>query len=125
MLTSRNAMSATPITDTPSSALPRLLIDCRRLRMDQFLGSLDLGVEDVVDGLDGLGADLRGQLHGQPGLLDGHDDRGRVGRGPAGQRLAPGGGVVLQLAQLADLARQERAEAGAAGRALRSLAGAL
>ena len=46
---------------------------------------LDLGLEDGLGGLDGLGADLAGHLHRELRALDGHDDRGRVGGLARGQ----------------------------------------
>ena len=55
----------------------------------------DLGVEDLGDGLGALGAERRGELHGQTGALDGHDRRGGVGCGAVGERGLGVGGLWL------------------------------
>jgi hypothetical protein len=71
-------------------------------------------VEDVLDGLDGLRADLAGELHPEARLLDGHDDLGRVCRGARGERARALGRVALELLERADLVGEHAAEAGAA-----------
>ena len=52
-------------------------------------------MEDVLGGLDGLGADLAGELHRELGALDGHDDRGRIVAWPVARACASARGVVL------------------------------
>src|SRR5947209_19901000 len=78
---------------------------------------LYLGLEDGVDGVHELGADLGGEVHGQRGVLDRGDGLRRVGELPGGELLRRGGGVVLGLLERVDCAGQRVAEAAApAGR---------
>src|SRR5919197_5345946 len=100
------ATSRTPIAATPMPILPLVLVFCRRVPI-----YLDLGVEDVLFGLDGLGADLRGELQLQARPLHLHDHRRRV-RGRAGrERLRGVGGLRLAVGQTLDRLRQRAAEA--------------
>src|SRR4051794_20104609 len=94
---------------TSASAAPAMTMRPRGVRLAssareavgiQRLRS-DLRVEDVLDGLDGLCADLAGELHAQPRLLDGHDDLRRVGGGARGERLRALGGSGLELLERA------------------------
>src|SRR3954447_14417759 len=111
ILRSRNAMPSTATVET--ARIP--LVRAGRARIDwmkEGIGSqLDLGVEDVLGGLDGLRADLRGQLHGELGALDGHDDRCRVGGLARRELLRRGGGAVLALGQALDRRAEQVAEA--------------
>src|SRR3954454_15528951 len=78
------------------------------------MGQLDLRVEDVLVGLDGLVADLRGQLHRELRALDLHDDLGRVAGRAAGERLSGAGGLRLGVLEARDRVREHAAEAAAA-----------
>src|SRR5690242_1952451 len=59
-------------------------------------GYLDLRVEDVLHGLDALGADLRGELHRELRALDRHHGLRRVRRLAGRELLRRGGGVLLE-----------------------------
>src|SRR5947199_5531157 len=65
----------TPITEPAAISRPFGVMFWRRVRTwaIRYAGSegLDLGVEHVVVGLDGLGADLGGELHRELRALDG------------------------------------------------------
>src|SRR3954453_21493183 len=72
---------------------------------------LDLGVEDVGVGLDGLVADLRGKLHREACGLDRHTDRARVGRLAGGGRLLCVRGLALEAVERLDRVLERTAEA--------------
>src|SRR3954452_9814491 len=72
---------------------------------------LDLGVEDVGVGLDGLVADLRGKLHREACALDRHHDRARVGRLAGGERLRGVRGLGLEAVERLDRVLERTAEA--------------
>ena len=65
-------------------------------------GYLDLGVEDVLEGLGGLVADLGGELHRELRALDGHDDGRGVGGLARGEVLGGGGRLGLRGRQIAE-----------------------
>src|SRR3954465_3932228 len=75
------------------------------------MAQLDLGVEDVGVGLDRLGADLRGELHGQAGALDRHAHRGGVARLAGGESLGSVRGLGLEVVERLDRALELSAEA--------------
>src|SRR5919199_4840204 len=109
-----------PTAEAAMTALPLGVVLARRVRKGMGNGwsqvrGLDLRVEDVLEGLDALGADLGGELHRQAGALDRHDGRRRVGRLAGGELLRRRGGVLLQRVELADLLGEHAAEAGARG----------
>src|SRR3954453_14547383 len=107
------ARMATP--ETASRALVLAGREGRFWRKDGIWEGSDRCVEDFLGGLDGLGADLARELHGQLSPLDRHDD----GRGIAG--LAGGGGprsargLVLRGLQGLQGLPEHRAEARALG----------
>src|ERR1700760_2756665 len=76
---------------------------------------LDLGLEDGVDGVYELGADLRREVHGHRGVLDRGDRLGGVGELAGGELLGGGGGVGLRLLERVDRAGQGATEAAVAG----------
>ena len=89
--------------------------------MDQ----LHLGVEDVVDGLDELGADLGGELHRQPRALDREHGLRRIRRRARGELLGGLGRVALLGGELADdLGEAAGARRGRRARRRRVLKGA-
>src|SRR3954465_2927864 len=75
------------------------------------MAQLDLGVEDVGVGLDGLGADLRGELHREARALDRHHDRARVARLSRGERLRGVGRLGLETLERLDRVLEHAAEA--------------
>src|SRR3954453_580383 len=110
-----SSRKATPRTATAETAAMPLLRAGRRRKlwtkdgMSQW--ALDLCVEDVLGGLDRLGADLARHLHGQLGALDGHDDRGRVAGLAGGELVGGGGRLVLGRGQRLQRLAEHRAEA--------------
>src|SRR5689334_15785805 len=72
----RNVTTRAPIVLAPSAMRCRVF-----MARKAFMAQLDLGVEDVVDRVDDLGADLGGELHRQPRALDGENRLRRIGRG--------------------------------------------
>src|SRR5689334_7069821 len=77
-----------------------------RFLTNEGMAQLHLGLEERLGRFDGLVTDLARELHRQLGALNGHHDRGRVGRragGEVGRRLR---GLVLgrlqRLQRLAD-----------------------
>src|SRR5919106_4373136 len=88
---SRNATTSAPTVLAPSAIRWRVF-----MARNAVMAQLDLGVEDVVYGLDDLGADLGGELHRQPRALDGEHRLGRVRRGP-GRKLLGGLSSALLL----------------------------
>src|SRR5256885_8042809 len=75
------ATSRTPIAAAAIPILPLVLVFWMR---DPIY--LDLCVEDVGFGLDGLGSNLRGQLHRKSCALHRHDHRRGVRGRPGGAR---------------------------------------
>src|SRR3954469_271913 len=85
---------------------------------------LDLCVEDVRVGLDGLRANLRGELHGEAGALHRHDDLRRIGGRAVDERLRCLCGLRLRVLERRDRVREHAAEALAGAlRARRALLG--
>src|SRR4051812_40437963 len=114
-----SSRTSTPTTDAAMTALPLGVVLARSVRKGMGnrgqLRGLDLRVEDVLEGLDALGANLAGELHREARALDRHDGRRGVRR-LAGRELLRGGrGVLLHRVELADLLGQRAAEAGARG----------
>src|SRR5436309_383653 len=77
------------------------------------MSQLDLGVPDVLVGLDGLVADLRSELHRELGALDLHHDLRRVGGRPVDERLGRARRLRLRLVEARDRVREHVAEAAA------------
>ena len=69
---------------------------------------LHLGLEDGVDGVGELGADLRGEVHRQRRVLDRGDRLRRVGQLAGGELLRRRGGVGLARLERVDRARRAR-----------------
>src|SRR5919108_5159480 len=104
-----------PTAEAAMTALPLGVVLARRVRKGMGNGwsqmrGLDLRVEDVLEGLDALGADLGSELHREAGTLDRHDRRRRVGGLAGGELLRRGRGVLLQRVELADLLGEQPAE---------------
>src|SRR3954454_19765481 len=123
-----SSRTSTPTTDAAMTALPLGVVLARSVRKGMGnrgqLRGLDLRVEDVLEGLDALGANLAGELHREARALDRHDGRRGVRR-LAGRELLRGGrGVLLHRVELADLLGERAAEAGARGGGGRGGAGA-
>src|SRR3954447_8406786 len=112
----KNSTATMASAETPSTIFDRVGSFMMVSAKLGIYGS-DLGVEDVLGGLDDLVADLRGELHRELRALDGHDDRRRILGGPRGERLRSGRGVRLGLGQLAQRVAEQRAEAAAGRRA--------
>src|ERR1044072_1237814 len=91
----RKAMARIATADTAMMPLERAG-RARKVSTNGGMSQLDLGVEDVLGGLDGLRTDLRSELHGELRPLDRHHDGGRIGRLAGGERL--GGTRRLGLA---------------------------
>src|SRR4051812_20413226 len=92
--------TSSPTAEAAMTVLPLGVVLARRVRKGMGNGwsqlrGLDLRVEDVLEGLDALGADLRGELHREAGALDRHDRGRRVGRLAGRELLRRGGGVLL------------------------------
>src|SRR5919108_4019095 len=109
--------ASTPSADAAITTLPLVVVLARRDLKGMGNGGqgwgLDLRVEDVLEGLDALRADLGGELHRQARALDRHDG-GRGVRRLAGRELLRGGrGVLLHRVELADLLGERAAEARA------------
>src|ERR1051325_9523117 len=85
----------------------------RKVSTKGGMSQLHLGVEDVLAGLDGLRAHLRGQLHRELGALDRHHDGGRVGCLPGGERLGRVRRLGLAVGQALERLAEHVAEAGA------------
>src|SRR3954454_16613471 len=106
-----NAIARIATAETTMMALERV----GRPSSDWTKGGIqegsDLGVEEVLGGLDGLGADLRGELHGELGALDGHDDGGRVGRLAGGQGARGRSSLLLVVGHGADRLAEHVAKA--------------
>src|SRR3954452_23237505 len=85
----------------------------RRVSTKGGMCQLDLGVEDVLGGLDGLRTDVRGQLHRELRPLDRHDDGGRIGCLARGERLGSAGRLGLAVSQRLERLAEHVAEAGA------------
>src|SRR5919202_6776144 len=109
-----------PSAEAARTAFPLGVVLASSVRKGMGNGSqlrgLDLRVEDVLEGLDALRADLRGELHRELRALDRHDGLGRIGRLAGRELLRRGRGVLLQRVELADLLGEHPAEAGAGGR---------
>src|SRR3954468_23912893 len=88
----RNASSTTATIEPPAIRRPLGVMFWTRVR-SWVIGQLDLGVEDVLVGLDGLVADLRRELHRELRALDLHDDLGGIAGRAARERLGGGGGL--------------------------------
>src|SRR5919202_528756 len=109
-----------PSAEAARTAFPLGVVLASRVRKGMGNGSqlrgLDLRVEDVLEGLDALRADLRGELHRELRALDRHDGLRRIRR-LAGRELLRGrGGVLLERVELPVRVGQHPAEARAAGR---------
>src|SRR3954468_21641012 len=121
--------TSTPTTDAAMTALPLGVVLARSVRKGMGnrgqLRGLDLRVEDVLEGLDALGANLAGELHREARALDRHDGRRGVRRLAGRELLRGGGGVLLHRVELADLLGERAAEAGARGGGGRAGAGAV
>src|SRR3954453_19148421 len=109
-----NAIARIATAETTMMAFERVGRPSRDWTKGGIQAGSDLGVEEVLGGLDGLGADLRGELHGELGALDGHDDGGRIACLTGGQRLRGARGVGLGLSQRRDRVAEHLAEAGVA-----------
>src|SRR3954451_15745396 len=97
--------------ETPRSALVlagRAMMFWRKGGME---GYLDLGVEDVLGRLDGLGADLARELHGQLCPLDRHHDGRGIAGLAGGERLRRARGLVLRVLELPEQRAEARARA--------------
>src|SRR5581483_7085246 len=103
------ATSTTPIAAAAMPILPLVLVFWMRVPI-----YLDLCVEDVLFGLDGLRADLRGELHREASALDGHDDGAWVGGGAGGELLRGAGRLGLRVREALDRLGERAAEALAA-----------
>src|ERR671923_1040446 len=93
-----------PTAEAAMTALPLGVVLARRVRKGMGNGwsqmrGLDLRVEDVLEGLDALRADLGGELHREAGALDRHDGLRRVGRAAGREVLRRGPGVLLELVE--------------------------
>src|SRR3954451_7535506 len=105
-------MIATSRTPTAAAAIPILpLVLVFWMRVPIYL---DLCVEDVLFGLDGLRADLRGQLHRESCALDGHDDRRGVAGGAGCERLRRACRLGLLVREPLDRLGERAAEVRAA-----------
>src|SRR5437763_17156179 len=103
------ATSRTPIAAAAMPILPSVLVFWMR---DPIY--LDLCVEDVRFGLDGLGANLRGQLHCESCALHRHDHRRRVGCSTGRERAGRLGGLSLRALETLDGLGERAAEVLAA-----------
>src|SRR3954466_5940760 len=101
--------TSSPIADAAMTALPLLgvVLEMRERRgirePGRQGGGSDLRVEDVLERLDALVANLRRELHREAGALDRHDRRGGVVDVAGRQVLRGAGGVLLQRVELAEL----------------------
>src|ERR1044071_2438565 len=108
----RKALARIATADTAMMPLERAG-RARKVSTKGGMSQLDLGVEDVLGGLDGLRTDLRGQLHRELRPLDRHDDGGRVGRLAGGERLRGAGRLGLGVGERLERLSEHVAEAGA------------
>src|SRR3954463_16732196 len=106
-----NAIARIATAETTMMAFERVGRPSRDWTKGGIQEGSDLSVEEVLGGLDGLGADLRGELHGELGALDGHDDGGGVGRLAGGQGARGRGGLLLVVGHGADRLAEHVAEA--------------
>src|SRR5215212_1038352 len=97
----RNAMRITAASEAPAISRPFGVMFWMSVRA-WAMGQLHLCVEDFLVGLDGLVADLRGELHRELGALDLHHDGARVGRRAVDERLRGAGRLGLRLAEVRD-----------------------
>src|SRR3954452_24096649 len=99
------ATNRTPIAAAAMPILPFVLVFWMRVPI-----YLDLCVEDVRFGLDGLRSNLRGQLHRKSRTLDRHDHRGGVA-GRAGRERRGGlRGLARRVREPLDRLRERAAE---------------
>src|SRR3954470_4883268 len=106
-----NAIARIATAETMMMALERVGRASRDWTKGGIQAGSDLSVEEVLGGLDGLGADLRGELHRELGALDGHDDGGGVGRLAGGQGARGRSGLLLVVGHGADRLAEHVAEA--------------
>src|SRR3954463_7152522 len=92
----RNARTSTARIDPPAIRRPFGVMFWTRVRSGA-MGQIDLGVEDVLVGLDGLVAYLRGELHRELRALDLHHVLGGVAGRAGGERLGRAGGLGLRV----------------------------
>src|SRR3954454_22202398 len=92
------AMAMIATVDTAMMPLERAG-RARKVSTKGGMSQLHLGVEDVLGGLDGLRADLRGQLHRELCPLDRHHDGGRIGCLAGGERLRGTRSLGLAVSQ--------------------------
>src|SRR3954452_12958917 len=114
-----SSRTSTPTTDAAMTALPLGVVLARSVRKGMGnrgqLRGLDLRVEDVLEGLDALGANLAGELHREARALDRHDGRRGIRRPAGGQVLRRRRCVLLHRVELADLLGERAAEGGVPG----------